>query len=234
MDTTDDDRPILFLYTPKANFVRPYFERMMSDMRISDSPSDASMAVMISSTDIYGEQSGTNINEFAPIDESSEYAVDEQQFFDLCQSSELKPIVLRCAPIIATGMTGWTRSLAERIYRGTFVTLPGNEARRSVVHAVSLPEAAKAAAASGGIYNVTDAVDPALNDLADALAWRISQKRVFSLKPRLYRFFFGKRNYQQATSSLTYSCEKLRSTGKYNPVSVVEYLKNHVYDDSSL
>lgn len=233
MSTSDDDRPILFLYTPEADFVRPYFERLIPEMRISDSPAGASKAVMISSTDIYGSQSGSNINELSPIDEISPYAAHERHFAEFCTSAGLTSVVLRCAPIVGTGMTGWPRRLAERIYRGTFVAIPGNEARRSVVHAVSIPLAAEAAS-HGGIFNVTDAVDPSLNDLADALAWRISQKRVFSLKPRFYRFIFGKRNYDQATATLTFSCEKLRSAGAYDPVSTVEYLKNHVYDDASL
>lgn len=233
MSQSDDDRPILFLYSPGADFVRPYFERLMPDMNISDTPRGAMKAVMISSSDIYGDLTGTNINELSPIDENSDYAAEERRFAEICGENGLMPVILRCAPIVGTGMNGWPRLLAERIYRGTFVSIPGNEARRSVVHAVSLPQAALAAS-QGGTFNVTDAVDPTLNDFADALAWRIAQKRVFSLKPRLYRFIFGKRNYDKATSTLTFSCEKLRSTGLYEPVSTVDYLKNHVYDDSSL
>lgn len=226
--------PILYLCTPGRDFVRPYFERGMTGYTISDRPDGAACAVMISTTDVYDASEGMNFNELTPLRENSADIAEEKRFADICSANGLQPVILRCAEIVGTGMTGFPRELANRIYRGTYVNIADNTAVRSVVHASSLPEAAAIALKRPDIYNVTDRTDTSLNDFADALAWRISQKRVFTLGPKWFKFIFGKRNYDRQTDSLTFSCEKLSSAGDYEPVRVVEYLKNHVYDESSL
>ena len=233
-ESNEDQRPALYLFAPSAHFVRPYFERHVKDYRITDEPGEAAAAVMISSTDIYDVDCGENFNELTPVKSDSPWLKDEQIFTETCRSHGLKPTVLRCAPVVCTGMTGWPREMAEKIYRGSYVGVSDNEARRSVVHAVSLPEAASGVINTGETYNVTDTVDPTVDMLADALAWRIAQKRIFKLKPKWYRLIFGKKKYETACRTLTFSCEKLRSRCDFKPVSTVEYLKTHVYDASSL
>lgn len=232
-ESNEDTRPILFLYTPQADYVRPYFERMMDEYRISDTPDNADYAVMISSTDVYAVTEGENFNELTEV-KDCQTLVDEKHFAELCRGSHISPTVLRCAPVVCTGMHGWPRALAEKIYRGTFIALKDNDARRSVVHAVSLPDAVRAVLGRDEVFNVTDCQDPTVNELAEALAWRMSQKRIFSLKAKWLRFLIGKKRMKEAGLSLTFSCEKLRSSGNYNPVAVTEYLKTHVYDEKSL
>lgn len=232
-ESNEDTRPILFLYTPQADYVRPYFERMMDEYRIADAPDNADYAVMISSTDVYAVTEGENFNELTDVKDGKALE-EEKHFTGLCRNANLSPAVLRCAPVVCTGMQGWPRTLAEKIYRGTFIALEGNDARRSVVHAVSLPDAARATLGRDDIFNVTDCQNPTVNEFAEALAWRMSQKRIFSLKAKWLRFLIGKKGVKEAGRSLTFSCEKLRSSGNYNPVAVTEYLKTHVYDEKSL
>lgn len=229
-----DNLPQLYLYTPGADFVRPYFEKSLTDYLISDTAIGANHAVMISSTEIYDVQQGLNYNELTPVNAESQYALDEQEFKSTCAKHGLHPTILRAAPVICTGMTGFPREIAEKIYKGTYFNIKGNDAQRSIVHAVDLPQAARLTLDSGDIFNVTDDSSTKVIDLADALAWRIAQKRLFTLGPKWYRFLFGKKNYEQSTLSLTFSAEKLKSAVAYKPVSVVEYLKTHTYDESSL
>ncbi|MDE5553904.1 MAG: hypothetical protein K2J10_01825 [Muribaculaceae bacterium] len=233
-ESNEDKRPALYLFTPLSTFVRPYFERLLPDYRITDEPGEAVSAVMISSIDIYDVESGENFNELTPLKQDSEWAAAERTYTETCADHSLQPTILRCAPIVCTGMAGWPREMAEKIYRGTYLGVSGNEARRSVVHAVSLPDAALTALNSGETFNVTDTIDPTIPMLADAFAWRIAQKRIFSLKPKWYRLILGKKKFDAASRSLTFSCEKLRSRGDFNPVSTVDYLKTHVYDENSL
>lgn len=235
MATSDNQQlPILFLHTPGKDFVRPYFERNMTEYTISDRPDDAECAVMISTTDVYDAEEGLCFNELTPLRLSSDEVAEEKRFADICRSHGLKPSILRCADIVGTGMTGFPRELANKVYRATHLNILGNTAVRSLVHASSLPDAARIALTQPDIYNVTDRTDTLLNDFADALAWRISQKRVFSLGPKWFKSIFGKANYARQTRSLTFSCEKLCSAGNFKPVKVVDYLKNHIYDESSL
>lgn len=206
----------------------------MAGHDISDCPCGADHAVMISGTDIYDVTEGLDYDESTPVRKDSPYAAEEHRFGELCAANGLKPVILRCADIIGTGMNGFPRILVNKIYRGTFIGIKGNAAVRCFVHASSLPEAAAAALEAPGIYNVTDCTETPLNDVADALAWRIAQKRIFSLGPRWYRLIFGRRNYDNMCRSLTFSCEKLCSAGNYEPAKVTEYLKTHIYDDKSL
>lgn len=233
-ESNEDQRPALYLFTPSSPFVRPYFERLMPDYRMTDEPAEAVSAVMISSTDVYDVESGENFNELTPVKQDSELAAAERTFVETCTAAGLQPTILRCAPVVCTGMTGWTREMAEKIYRGTYLGISGNEARRSVIHAISLPSAALGVLNSGETFNVTDTIDPTIPTLADAFAWRIAQKRIFSLKPKWYRLISSKKKFDAASRSLTFSCEKLRSHCDFNPVSTVEYLKSHVYDENSL
>lgn len=233
-EATEDLRPALFLFSPAADFVRPYFERYMPEFRITDTPDDALSAVMISTTGVYDVTEGSNFNELTAVNENSEVIAQEKHFERICNEAGLPATILRCADIVCTGMTGRPREMAQKIYRGTFIALDGNEAQMSVIHAVSLPDATRAALGKNDIYNVTDGCDPSINSLAEALAWRIAQKRIFSLKPKWYKLLFGKGKLEDAKKTLTFSSEKIRSTGNFSPVSVTEYLKNHVYDQESL
>lgn len=243
-ESIEDKRPVLFLFTPGKDFVRPYFEAIMDEYRISDSTEDARCAVMISSADIYDVKSGRNYNELTEIDETCEQARLERAFTEQCRESMLRPVILRCADIVCTGMAGFPRRLAERIYRGTYAGISDNEAVRSVVHGTSLPDAARVALEKScnfcgedygeSIFNVTDGTETEVNALADAIAWRMSQKRVFFIKPKWYRWIFGRRNMEEQTRSLTFSSEKLRGGGLYAPVRVIDYLKTHNYNENSL
>ena len=233
-EATEDLRPALFLFTPASDFVRPYFERYMPEYRITDIADGAQAAIMISSTSVYDVKEGCNYNELSPVIESGEAIADERRFTEMCEKAGLPPTILRCADIVCTGMTGRPLEMAQKIYRGTYIALADNDARLSVVHAVSLPEAARAVLSSGDVYNVTDGCDPTVNDLAEALAWRLSQKRVFYLKSKWFKLLFGKKKIENARRTLTFSSEKIRSTGNFNPISVTEYLKTHVYDQQSL
>lgn len=226
--------PNIYICSPGKDFVRPYFERLMPEYEITDSIHNADVAIMISSTDIYDIDKGTNFNEFAPLKSDCQLALDEQQFIGACNERNIPYSILRCAPIVCTGMQGFVRFMAERIYRGSYIGLSENKAVRSFVHGVDLPAAARATIGLNDVFNVTDGRETLLTDLADALAWRMSQKRIFSLKAKWYKLLFGKKKMDEVCRSLCFSIEKIKSTGKFNPTPVVEYLKTHIYDEQSL
>lgn len=232
--TIEDKRPRLWLVAPGREFVRPYFERLMPEYRLTDSPDDADATVMISSTDIYDVTEGCLYNELTSVDRSSAWSAAETGFANAAVTRGLAAPILRAADIIATGMTGLPRKMAEQIYRGIYVGVSGNEAERSFIHAVDLPGAARIAISHPDIYNVCGRSATRINDLADALAWRIAQKRVFDIKPRWYKWIFGRKKLDEMCRTLTFSSEKICSTGDFNPIDVVQYLKTHKYDDDSL
>lgn len=235
MTTNNEDRPpSIFLYTPATDFVRPYFIHQMPQFAITDEVAGADFAIMISSTAVYDVAEGLNCNELSSVNKDSSAARLEHEFIETCKASGLQAVILRCADIVATGMTGFPRMMANKIYRGTFIGLNGVTGLRSFVHASSLPDAALVAMDKPGIYNVTDRSETSISEFAEALAWRISQKHIFSIGDKWFRFIFGRRKYDDMRRSLTFSCEKLCSAGEYKPTRVIDYLKTHIYDDKSL
>ncbi len=228
------DEKEIFVHAPGREFVMPFIRRDLRSYALTEIAGETTdYAVMISTTDVYAVPEGDCFNELAPISDSSDAYLAEAAYIDKCRALGLSPTILRCGHIVGTGMNGLPRRIAESIYRGVFVDIRGNTARQSFVHASDLGQAIGLTLGSGEVFNVTDGCDPTMADFADALAVRISQKRLFSVSPRIFRFFYGKRFYGQLTENKTFSGEKLRSRG-FKAAPVTEYLKTHVYDDESL
>lgn len=222
---------IIFI-TPHNDFLRPYIER--------ETGKNAPLfSVMVSSTDIYIPDEEAIINEDGEIDENSEWYEFEKDFLN----SHPEGIILRAAPITGTGMTGKIRQLTEEIYRARFFHFPGNEARKSIVHATDVAQAvayfAMHGAPDGGrrIFNICDGTDPTLHDIAEALAFRLGNKRISNLSTRpqqlIGRFLYGKR-YAYYSRSERYNGGALRAATGLEPVDVCNYLRTHVYDENSI
>lgn len=235
----------LALYAPEAQFVEPYIRAVLPGVDIRGiCDGEADLALMISSTDIYGPGECNLTAETEPVDDTSVWKSREEEFCRTAAAKGLKPVVLRCPDIVGTGMTGFARHLAESIWRGTFLHFPGNEARRSVVHAVDLGRIARALADGGLptreklVYNVTDGENPTIHSLAEAMAYRLGNKRISTLSTRPQQWFgrmvYGKRRYALYTTVRTFSSEALCADLAFSPTPVCEYLRTHVYDENSL
>lgn len=235
----------LALYAPDAQFTEPYIKAALPGVTIqSIDDGGADMALMVSSTDIYGAGELIMVDESSATDDASVWKSRETEFSRAAAAKGLRAVILRCPDIIGTGMTGFARHIAEGIWRGTFLHFPGNEARRSVVHAVDLGRIAHALAEGGLparerlVYNVTDGDNPTIHDLAEAMAYRLGNKRVSTLSTRPQQWFgrivYGKRKYAMYTTSRTFSCEALCNDIAFSPTPVCDYLRTHVYDENSL
>lgn len=205
--------------------------------------------VFFSTTEIYGREEGSDFTEATIADPSSAVGRSKLRVEDIlsewCSSRGVILTILRCAPIVGTGMKGELRRMVNSIYRGTYRHIAGNEARQSVVHAVDVARAAVEIAPVGGVYNVTDRRDPLRHDLAEAFAARLDHKRVYTLSEKRARRWarlcdmipfttFGQKQLDRQLTTLTFSSDKLFNRLGWQPNSVTDYLKTHVYDQSSL
>ncbi len=164
-----------------------------------------------------------------------------------CRDNGVLLYILRPAHVVGTGMQGEMRRLVNRIYRGTYRHVSGNEARVSVVHASQLADivARLIHLPAGGVYNVTDGTDPTRHDLAEAIAWRLDHKRIYTVSQSKARLLAKIGDYRPVTMFTTARLEHELSTVTYDgravleltgvtPVAVTDYLRNHIYDESSL
>lgn len=158
----------------------------------------------------------------------------EPEFMRLCGEHALPVLTLRCPNIVGTGMTGRMRRLAEAIYRGTYFHVSGSQGVTSAVHATDVAEAVALAAGADGDFTLTDTVPHAVHDLAEALAYRIFDRRLFTWPGWLCRLWYSRDFYRFLTSDTSRPCTFAEAFPSFAPADTVKYLRTHTYDDASL
>lgn len=226
-------------------FLAPYLRREFGDdISLAGEPDGSAVVpcrsgatvVVISSAGVYGGEYVRASEDDATV---AGEALDRERAMTAAAeaSGARRVIVLRAAPVVATGMTGYPRRLAGKVASGLFIHVDGADGRRSVVHATDLARAARLLAENPdacGVYNVGDGADPTEGELADALAARLGDKRIFRLKASWARCLLGRRRLERRRCERTLSIARLCAAVDFRPVPVTEYLRTHVYDSSSL
>lgn len=205
----------------------------------------AKRAVLLSTTEIYDVTEGENLNELTPLKTESERFRAENAAAELCAEYDIPLTILRLPElIVGTGMDGTLMDIVRYINRGTYLHIKGSVARRSVIHAASVGPAI--AESVPGIFNIADNAAPEVREIAEALAFRTGQKRIYSVSLPLARKMsriapllgiggWKKDMLRFKTESLTFSTSKAESAFGFNiPQSATDYLRNHIYDESSL
>lgn len=240
--TPEPDKTLLAL-CPGAEFMVKYLAHAWgSDWRVITRPEDGvavDAAVMISSTDIYDVTEGRDYAEDTRLKSDSPLVRDEAMFADFCSRHALPCLILRAANIIGTGMTGLPMRMARGIARGMLMHIQGNDAAVSVVHALDVARLSVTLQRVPGIYNLTDGTSPTVDTLIDALAHRMSDKRVGTLRPRWARWLYGRRYYDTLTHTLTFDDSRLRRTledlgADTAMTQVVNRLNTHTYGQDDI
>ena len=207
--------------------------------------------VFISTVQVYGKSEGENYSEETPIEPTTNYGKSkhnaEQFLHQWCEEHGVLLTILRPPLIVGTGMKGTLRSMVNGIYRGYYYHIKGNEARRSVIHATDVSTVVRKIASIGGVYNVTDGENPTVHDLAEALAYRMGDKRIYTM-PMWQAKTLAKigdvlcpskcpittAKLAQLTNTLTFSGDAITQVIDWVPNKVTHYLRTHNYDENSL
>lgn len=147
--------------------------------------------------------------------------------------------------IVGTGMKGTLGAMVKGIASGYYFHIKGNEARRSVIHAYDVARAVRLIAPVGGIYNLADRVHPTVRNLAEAIAHRLGDRRIYTISPRLLNFAarigdkisfipFSSEHLQRLTSTLTVDSSAISEVIDWQPRDVVNFLLTHQYDENDL
>ena len=203
-------------------------------------------AIGLSSTSIYAEEEGLNFNEETLLNDSSDKYVAEQHF--VSHFAEIPNLILRLPElVIGTEMDNLGIKIAHQIFRGSYSHIQDKDGHCSAVHATAVAEATVKCIEKNitGIYNFNDGINHPVSEIAETLAHRLGDRRIFTIsdgKARFCRFIgdiFGiegwnSKMYRFKTQDLTFSAERLLSALNFRPTSVTGYVKNHVYDENSL
>ncbi len=206
--------------------------------------------IYISSVQVYGRTSGENIDEStttAPVTQYGKSKLLAEEFLrQWCDKHDVTLSILRPALIIGTGMKGTLRSMVKGIDNGYYFHIKGNKAHRSIVHAISVAQAARLIAPIGGTYNLTDNTHPSVVELAEAIAFRIGNKRIYTLPKWFFNMAarFGQslgfshlistEKLKQLTEALTFDSSLISRTVDWEPLNVTEYLRSHQYSDNDI
>lgn len=164
--------------------------------------------------------------------------------------SDGSSVILRFPMVIGTGMNGEVARMVKMIYRGTYFHVKDCDARVSVIHATDVAVAVRIAMthpSMTGEFMISDNVDPTRHELAEALAWRLGQKRIYSLSTKTFANIsrwadrlgispFNSKQLQLLTTDSVVDTTAWNEAAEteWQPQSTVEYLRTHVYDEHSL
>lgn len=206
--------------------------------------------VFISSVQVYGKECGENYDETTPISPKTEYGKSkynaEQFLIDWCNEHSVTLTILRPPLIVGTRMKGLLRSMVNGIYRGYYFHIKGNNARRSVIHATDVSSVVNKISSIGGVYNITDGVSPTVYDFAEALAYRMGDKRIYTLPMSFVKYVakigdiigysapITTQKLSHLTQTLTFNSDAIKNVIDWSPNGVIEYLRTHNYDENSL
>ena len=236
------DKTLLAL-CPGAEFMVKYLAGAFGEQwRVITRPEDGvniDAAVMLSSTDVYDVTEGSGYAEDTTLKADSPLVRDEVMYADFCRRRDLPCLILRPANIVGTGMTGLPMRMARGIARGTLMHIRDNSATLSVVHALDVARLSVELQEAPGIYNLTDGRHTAVDALIDALAHRLGDKRVGTLRPRWARWLYGRRYYGILTRSLTFDSSAVRSAltaaGRSTEmIDVIQRLNTHRYGQDDI
>lgn len=207
----------MVIFAPAHQFLYKYFDRAF-DREIVETPVKNDLPAVIITAEGAADTS------------------ELQTFRKSCHELGLRLITLHVPAVIGTGMGSPTIDLVRNIARGTLFKIKDNSARWSLIHAVDVPEAVKYILANNTSDNhILQGKNYAVNDLIDALAFRMNNRKVGTVSDKWGRVLHSKRLYQLMTGDmLTSAVSPSEQLEGFDYTDVTEYLKTHVYDDESL
>lgn len=126
--------------------------------------------VFISSVAVYGRSSGISITETAALLAEDSYGLSkieaEKLVIDWCEQNNVICSILRLPLLAGANPPGNLKAMINGIKKGYYFNIAGGRAKKSIVMASDIARIIPKAAATGGIYNLTDRYHPSFSELA--------------------------------------------------------------------
>jgi nucleoside-diphosphate-sugar epimerase len=199
--------------------------------------------IFISSVSVYGQESGTNINEEYPLQAKDSYGLSKIEAEILvtnwCKQNNVVCTILRLPLLVGENPPGNLDAMLRAIEKGYYFNIGGGKARKSMVLVQDVTAFIPIVASVGGVYNLTDGFHPSFYELSSAISLNKNKKIPFNLPLILAKTigYFGDLLEKKAPinslkikkiiSNLTFDDAKARDVLNWNPQSVLEYLKRN-------
>jgi nucleoside-diphosphate-sugar epimerase len=196
--------------------------------------------IFISSVAVYGMDNGSNINEESYLLGKSPYAVSkikaERYLIDWGNKLGIKILVLRLPLVVGSNPPGNLGKMIKAIKRGTYFSIGGGNAKKSMVLADDVATLIADCPAVSGIYNLTDGYHPTFAELESLISQQLNKSKPFNLPLAFAKLLSGIGDFlpvfpinsstiNKITQDLTFSDLKARQDLGWNPSSVIKNWK---------
>jgi nucleoside-diphosphate-sugar epimerase len=195
--------------------------------------------VFISSVAVYGLEAGKDINEKYPLSAKDPYGLSkikaEQLVIDWCNINNVICTILRLPLLVGENPPGNLGAMIKGVQKGFYFNIAGGKARKSMVLAEDVAKILIKASEIGGVFNLTDGVNPNFNELSNSLKIHFGKSRIFNLPFCLAKiialvgdfvgnkFPINSKRLDKITSNLTFDDAKARKILGWNPKKVLDY-----------
>lgn len=196
--------------------------------------------IFLSSVAVYGLEKGILIDEANDLNGNTAYARSkiecEKIIINWCEKYNVNCTILRLPLIVGPNPKGNLASLIKSISLNIYFNISGNLAQKSMLHVNDVYNFIKLSYLKGGIYNLTDGVNPTVIDFTNQLALILGKRKLFILPYFIVKivskfgdifgngFFINTIKLNKLTSSLTFCNNKAVNTFDWNPISVIDNL----------
>jgi nucleoside-diphosphate-sugar epimerase len=223
-----------FIYDSNINATRNLLQSL-NDTHIPSS------FIFLSSVAVYGLEEGYLINESNDLRGQTSYARSkiecENIIINWCNVNNVTCTILRLPLLVGPNAKGNLGALVKSIRMNMYFNVSGNNAKKSMLHVYDVYNFIQLSYSKGGIFNLTDGIDPSIVDFTNRLALTLGKRKTLNIPYNFIKFvskigdIFGNNFFvnsfklKKLTSSLTFSNFKATSTFNWKPISVIDNLE---------
>ena len=193
--------------------------------------------VFISSVAVYSLEEGLDIDESHPLNGYSPYAISkikaEAFLLEWGEKWGVQILILRLPLIAGINPLGNLGRMIKAIHKGTYFSLGGGQAKKSLVLAEDIAQLLKDLPLKKGIYNLTDGIHPSIRQLEEVICRQLKKKnpidfpelpvRLMAILGDLFPLLpFNTTIVNKMTRHLTFSDSKAREQLHWMPNSVLD------------
>jgi nucleoside-diphosphate-sugar epimerase len=196
--------------------------------------------IFISSVAVYGIEHGEGINEFVGANPNTIYGksklLAEEFLQDWVVNKNVKLIILRLPLVVGSNPPGNLGKMILGIKRGTYFSIGGGKARKSMVLAEDVAHLIAGCPDVSGIYNLTDGYHPSFSELESIVCSQLKKDKPFNMPIGLAKllgkigdflpvFPVNSDTINKILKDLTFSDLKARQELGWNPSRVIDKFK---------
>ena len=195
--------------------------------------------IFVSSSAVYGVESGINITEMFPLNGSSPYALSkihaEEYLTSWCKDTGVILGILRPPLIAGKNPPGNLGAMIQGIKHGRYFRIGNGTARKSILMAADIARVIPKLSEEGGVYNICDNYHPSIAEIETLISNQLGVKTPRSIPLSVAKVVgkigdilgqhapFNTSKYIKLTESLTFSNLKAKKYLKWEPYDVLRH-----------